>query len=98
MTASPDAARAAATPRMDIRPLTGGLGCEISGVDLARLDAATFAQVHAAFLEYSVVVVHDQKLGDRPAAQRVERLPHERGAGLAVAVPIRLGQDAKARG
>lgn len=68
MNASPDAARAAATSRMHVRPLTGGLGCEISGVDLARLDDATFAQVHAAFLEYSVVVVHDQQLGEADLA------------------------------
>jgi taurine dioxygenase len=47
-----------------VRPLTGALGCEISGVDLARLDEAQFREIHAAFLRYSVIVIHDQKLGE----------------------------------
>lgn len=45
-----------------VRPLTGALGCEISGVDLANVDEATFALIHRAFLDYSAVMFHDQEL------------------------------------
>lgn len=45
-----------------VRPLTGALGCEIFGVDLARLDDATFDVIHEAFLNYSAVMFHDQEL------------------------------------
>lgn len=47
---------------LDIQPLTGALGCEIFGVDLANLDESTFAAIHQAFLDYSVVVLRDQEL------------------------------------
>jgi taurine dioxygenase len=45
---------------IEVRPLTGALGCEIFGVDLANLDDATFGLIHDAFLEYQVVMFHDQ--------------------------------------
>ncbi|MBN8281232.1 MAG: TauD/TfdA family dioxygenase [Gammaproteobacteria bacterium] len=47
---------------MEVKPLTGALGAEIYNVDLARLDDATFAAIHAAFLTYSAVMFHDQHL------------------------------------
>jgi taurine dioxygenase len=50
--------------QLDIRPLTGALGCEIFGVDLANLDDATFAAIYQAFLDYSVVVFRDQELDE----------------------------------
>jgi taurine dioxygenase len=53
-----------ASPTLDIRPLTGALGCEILGVDLRNLDEAAFAQIHRAFLDYSVVVFRDQDLDE----------------------------------
>ena len=45
-----------------VRPLTGALGCEIYGVDLANLDDESFSVIHKAFLEYSAVMFHEQTL------------------------------------
>lgn len=46
---------------MDIRPLTGGLGAEIFGADVR--DGAQFAEIQAAFAEYSVIVLRGQNIG-----------------------------------
>lgn len=48
--------------QIKIRPLTGALGCEIFGVDLANLDDDTFGHIHDAFLEYQTLMFHDQEL------------------------------------
>lgn len=45
---------------MDIRPLTGGLGAEIVGADIK--DAAQFAEIQAAFAQYSVIVLREQNI------------------------------------
>jgi taurine dioxygenase len=44
---------------MIIEPLAGALGAEIRGVDLRNAD---WAALHAAFLQYSVLAIRDQKL------------------------------------
>lgn len=51
------------TSSIKVKRLTGGLGAEISGVDLSdpRYDNA-FADIHKAFLNHSVIVFHDQNL------------------------------------
>ena len=46
-----------------LRPLGQALGTEAVGVDLSRLDDATFAWVRQAFAEHPVLVFRDQELG-----------------------------------
>ena len=46
-----------------VRRISGALGAEISGVDLAReLSADTVAAIRRAFLEHLVIFFHDQDL------------------------------------
>lgn len=54
-----------ATLMLSIKRLPAPFGAEILGVNLAEpLDAATFAQIEAAFNEHSVLVFHEQFLSD----------------------------------
>ncbi len=46
-----------------LRPLGEALGSEAVGVDLSRLDDATFAWIEQAFAEHPVLVFRDQTLG-----------------------------------
>lgn len=65
---------------LDIRPMTGALGCEIHGVDLTNLTDHAFAQIHQAFLDYSVIVFRDQELSQEQFAafgQRFSKLEDE---------------------
>lgn len=49
--------------RIDVRPLSGALGAEVSGIDLAApLDAATVAELRAALLKNIVIFFRDQTL------------------------------------
>lgn len=63
-----EAAAIATSPTIGLRPLTGALGCEVSGVDLANLSEAQFAEIRAAWLRHSVLVFHDQKLDQESLA------------------------------
>ena len=59
---------------IDIRPLTGALGCEIDGVDLrAPLCDESFAVIHRALLDYSVIVLRDQHLRAEDLARFAQR-------------------------
>ena len=46
-----------------LRPLGATLGAEAVGVDLSRLDDATFAWIKESFAEHPVLVFRDQRLG-----------------------------------
>ena len=48
--------------RIEVRPLTGGCGAEVLGVDLARLDDAQWQQVRRAYVDHGVVFFRDQQL------------------------------------
>ncbi|MCE8020354.1 taurine dioxygenase [Halomonas sp. MCCC 1A11036] len=45
-----------------VRKLSGHIGAEISGLDLARLDDRGFKRLHDLFLEHQVLVLRDQML------------------------------------
>src|SRR5947207_6741138 len=48
---------------LDIRPLSGAIGAEIFGVDLAQeLDAETVAAIRKVWLDHLVIFVRDQTL------------------------------------
>src|SRR5437762_13255339 len=52
----------AATTRLDVQPIAGALGAEISGVDLGGdLDDATIAEIRRALLEHCVIFFRDQE-------------------------------------
>ncbi len=49
--------------RIDIRPASGALGAEISGVDLSRpLDDDVFAEIQQAFYDHLVIFFRDQTI------------------------------------
>jgi len=48
--------------RIEVRPLTGGCGAEVLGVDLARLDDAQWQQVRRAYVDHGVIFFRDQQL------------------------------------
>lgn len=60
-TAAENAARA--YRHLRVRPLTGALGAEVTGLDLRTLDDETFAELHAAALDHGVLCIRGQALG-----------------------------------
>jgi taurine dioxygenase len=73
---------------LDIRPLSGALGAEILGVDLAReADPATIAAIRRVWLEHGVVFFRDQDLA--PA----QFLALARAFGTPVEYPFVKGLD-----
>jgi taurine dioxygenase len=51
------------TTPLDLRPISGVLGAEVRGLDLAApVDAAALAAIRAAFVEHHVLVFRDQDL------------------------------------
>ena len=48
---------------IDVKPLSGALGAEIEGVDVASdLDDEQFAEIHRAFADFSVILFRNQSL------------------------------------
>ena len=48
--------------RIALEPVSGNLGAIIKDVDLATLNDETFAEIHQAWLEYSVIFFREQRL------------------------------------
>src|SRR4029079_11187953 len=48
--------------RIDVKPIAGALGAEISNVDLSRLDDETFGEIKAAWLEHLVIFFRGQTI------------------------------------
>ena len=67
MQRSYDCVDAPSAARWRLRPLAGGLGAEIVGLQVAAVDDAVFPSVYAAFLEHQLLLFRDQNLP--PAAQ-----------------------------
>jgi taurine dioxygenase len=61
--ALPRAASVAASG-LSLRPTGGPLGAELRGVDLRRIDDATFEAIHQAWLDNLVLLVRGQRLTD----------------------------------
>ena len=51
--------------RIRVEPLTGSIGAEIFGIDVARVDEPTFAEIQQAFHEHAVIFFRDQELDAR---------------------------------
>ena len=51
---------------MQIKRLSDALGAEVTGIDVANIDIAEFAEIHAAFLEHQLLVFRDQALDPKP--------------------------------
>ena len=45
-----------------LHPITATLGAEVSGVDLADMDGATFDQLRKAWMDHKVLVIRDQHI------------------------------------
>jgi taurine dioxygenase len=48
--------------KFDLRPLTGCIGAEVGGVDLNRIDEATWDEIRAVWLDHLVLFFPDQHL------------------------------------
>lgn len=59
---------------LDLTPLTGIIGAEVRGVDLADLDDHRLAALRRAVCEHGVVVLHDQRLTPETQAAFTRRL------------------------
>jgi taurine dioxygenase len=56
------AVRDVSPPHLTVTPLSGGVGAELSGVDLTRLTEEVVADIRAAWLAHGVVSFRDQPL------------------------------------
>jgi taurine dioxygenase len=54
----------AASATLEVARTGGGVGAAVRGVDLRRIDAATFAAIHRAWVEHQVLLFRGQSLDD----------------------------------
>jgi len=47
---------------IECRPITGALGAEVTGIDLARLDDSLIDELRKAWLDHKVLVIRDQPI------------------------------------
>ncbi len=65
-----------ASAKLEVRPISGALGAELTGVELAQdLDSATVAAIRAALLEHCVIFFRGQELN----AEQQKRLARKFG-------------------
>ena len=58
---------------MKINRLSDALGAEVSGIDVSKIDDATFHAIHEAFLEHLILVFRNQDLDPEPHIAFSER-------------------------
>ncbi len=58
---------------LTVSPISGALGAEVAGVDLAQIDDAAFAAIHDAYLAHQVLVFRDQDLSAKSYAAFARR-------------------------
>ncbi len=58
------AAPSSAASRIEVVPTGGGIGAELSGLDLRRIDDADFDGIRRAFVAHCVLLFRDQRLSD----------------------------------
>ena len=58
---------------LELRPISGTLGAEVTGADLRRVDDSMFEQIHSALLEHEVLFFRDSKLSDEQHIDLAER-------------------------
>ncbi len=60
--------------QIEVHPLSGALGAEVRGVDLAEVDDASFAEIHRAWLDHLVLFFRDQELSSEAQMAFARRL------------------------
>ena len=72
---------------LDVLPVSPAIGAEVRGGDIATIDDATFESIHAAWLQYNVLLFRGQKISDAELAAFSKRFgeldyspPNENGA------------------
>ena len=66
------------TAQLSLRPLGKKIGTEVQGIDLAKLDDETFAEIEDIFRDHPVLVFRDQKLDAHQLAAFGARFGHLR--------------------
>ena len=73
---------------IDVNSISGALGAEVSGVDLAQpLSDVVFGEIQRAFLDYAVICFRDQELTQQAQLDFARRL------GTPDVHPIAVGMD-----